>query len=143
MRHTELLSPEAQEEFGNALESVFNGILKRSHEEREQTEPWKNLFTASEQGLRGILSEANSQMVRVTIDTTDIIQKKFGIRCSNKLHGLIKALPFVMNKLGDAIHDEQGLSCCSDKARQVYYDEVLAEIKHLLKEQRKNKEIQP
>jgi len=141
MRKTEPLSEDAQKEFGNSLETVFSALAKRFEEESSQTEPWKNLFKASDQGLKGILSEADMQMMRVVLNTTDVIKKKFGIRMSNKLYNLIKALPFVMNRLKDTIREQQGLSCCADKAREVFYQEVMAEIKYLISEQ-DNKEVE-
>jgi len=137
MRKSEPLSPEAQEDFGKALEDVFSHILKRADEERQQSEPWKNLFSASEQGLRGILSESRDQMRTTAMNTINVIKLKFGIECSNKLFGLIMALPYAMHKLGDAIRDQQGNSCCVDKAREVYYQEVLDEINKLKAEQSK------
>jgi hypothetical protein len=133
-RHIDPLSPEAQAEFGQALEDVFSSVLKRAEEERQQTEPWKNLFSASEQGLRGILSESRNQMGTIAMNTIGVIKAKFGIDCSNKLFYLIMALPYAMHKLGDAIRDQQGNSCCVDKAREVYYQEVLEEIKRLTEE---------
>lgn len=134
LRKSEPLSNEAQEDFGQALEEVCSNLLKRADEERQQTEPWKNLFAASEQGLKGILSESKNQMMTIALNTTEVITQKFGIRCSDKLFGLIKALPYAMSYAGDAIHDQQGLSCCVDKAREVYYQEVLEEIRKLIEE---------
>jgi len=140
MRKSEPLSHEAQEDFGKALEEVCSNLLKRADEERQQTEPWKNLFAASEQGLKGILSESKNQMMTIALNTTKVITQKFGIRCSDKLFGLIKALlwlsstKYAMSYAGDAIHDQQGLSCCVDKAREVYYREVLEEIRKLIEE---------
>lgn len=126
------LSPEAQENFGKTLEDVFSHILERAEKERQETEPWKSLFEASDQGLISLLSEANSQMLKVVFNTVSIIEKNYSIRCSPKLYALIKALPFIMNNLTDQIKDQQGLSCCADKARKIYCDEVLAEISYLL-----------
>lgn len=135
MRQSDPLSPEARKEFGNELENIFEHILKRADKERQESEPWKQLFEASEQGLRGILSEAKDQMMPIVLNTTRIIELKFGIKCSNKLFNLVKALPYVMSHVSGAIHEQQGLSCCSDKARQVYYQEVMDEIKHLIEKQ--------
>ena len=128
MRKSEPLSPVAQEEFGKALEDVFSHILQRADEERKQSEPWKQLFASSEKGLQGLLSEANNQMMKIALNTTHAIEEKFGIKCTDKLFNLVKALPFAMNYVRDKIDDEQGMSCCADKARRVYYEEVLDEI---------------
>jgi hypothetical protein len=135
MKKSDPLTPEAQEQFGNALDDVFSHILQRADEERKKSEPWNKLFAASEEGLKGILSESHDQMRSIALSTIKVIQQKFGIRCSNKLFHLIYALPFAMYHITDAIQEEQGNSCCVDKARHVYYEEVLDEIRKLLKEE--------
>lgn len=134
-RPSDPLSPDAQAVFGQALDDVCSSILKRADEERQQTQPWKDLFKASEEGLRGLLSESERQMTSIVLNTSKMITAKFGIRCSNKLFRLIQALPYAMLCARDKIHEEQGLSCCADKARQVYYQEVMDEIKKLIEEQ--------
>lgn len=129
MNNLEDLSPEADAEFGNALKDVFSFILKRAEDERKQTEPWKQLFVASEHGLAGILDNAEHQMMAPVLSLCDIIQEKFGIpRISDKLFQLLQALPFAMNAVTKSIEDTQGRACSADKARRVYYEEVLAEI---------------
>ena len=129
------LSPEAEEAFGNALQSVCDGILSRADEERKKTEPWKQLFAASEGGLRGILSDSSRQMMTIALNTHAMIKEKFHLdHSSPKLFNLVKALCFAMNHVRNEIDDSQGMSCCADKARQVYYEEVLAEIKAIQEE---------
>lgn len=119
-------------EFGKALDQVLTGLVERSRAEAQKTEPWKQLFTASEQGLQGLLSEASHQCNSVILNLSDLIKQKFGLaRISPRLYDLLKALPFAMNQLRDTIQDEQGLLCCADKARRAYYEEVLAEIERL------------
>jgi hypothetical protein len=131
MRHSEPLSAEANEEFGKALEDVIGGILARADVERRGTQAWKDLWGASEQGLQSLLSEADHQTSSTIITLGRVIEQRFGLKhLSDKLYNLLKALPFAMNYVRDKINDEQGLSCCADKARRVYYEEVLAEIKH-------------
>lgn len=114
-----------------ALENVCNSIVKRANEESKKSEPWKELFDASEQGLISLLNKADMQMMETVLSTATIITDKFGIRCSDKLFDLLKALPFVMNRVTNEIEKQQGMSCCADKARRVYYEEVLSEIERL------------
>ena len=55
------------------------------------------------------------------------------------MYDLCKALPFAMNKLRNEIDKTQGMMCCADKARQVYYEEVLSEINRIKEEDDKLK----
>ena len=128
------LSSEADEAFGKALENVVSSILERSDAERRETQPWKNLFKASEGGLEGIIYEADHQLMAIVLSTAETISQKFGVRCSNKLFNLVKALPFALNQVEDEIQNSQGFSCCADKARRVYGEEIMAEIHRLKKE---------
>ncbi len=68
-----------KEDFNAALESVLDGIVARSKEERKNSEPWANLWNASENGLRGLLSQADLEMMRIALNTCDIIKEKFVI----------------------------------------------------------------
>ena len=139
MRPSEPLSPEADEAFGAAIADVCGNILARADAERKQSQPWKDLFTAgNEKGLQGILSSADHQMMSIALTTVKVIEEKFEIQCTDKLFNLIKMLCFAMNYVEDVIHDQQGLSCCADKARRVYYEEVMAEIEFIKQKEAKN-----
>lgn len=137
MRPSDPLSPEADEAFGKALEEVCNGILQRADAKRRETDAWKNLWAASEHDLRSLLSEADHQTGSIILALADVVQKRFGLKhLSDKLYNLLKALPFAMWNVRERINDTQGLSCCADKARQVYYEEVLAEIQRIQESQK-------
>jgi hypothetical protein len=128
--------PISEAEFGQALGEVITGLAARFDEQRRQSDPWKELFAASEGGLRGLLSEAQHKTNSIILDLSSVIQEKFGLkRTSRKLYDLLKALPFAMNQLRDHIQTEDSHSCCADKARMIYYEEVLAEIKRIQAEQ--------
>ena len=125
-----------EETFNEALGEVINSMVNRFRKERQQSEPWKDLFKASEKGLLQLLSNANHQIGSIILDVSDMIEEKFNIKVSKKLYDLIKALPFAMWELRTNIQNEDGSCCCADKARQIYYEEVLAEIKKLQNERR-------
>ena len=123
-------------EFNKALGTVITSLLERARESARGTDSWKNLFTASEHGLESLIDDADLQTGSIIHNLIDVIQQKFGIKhCSTKLYDLLSALPFSMRKLRDKIKAEQGLSCSSDKARHVYYEEVLEEINRIRAEE--------
>lgn len=128
------LSAEAKEAFGNSLETVVLSILERSDAERRESEPWKDLFRASEGGLEGIIYDADHKLMEIVLTTTDVISQKFGVRCSNRLFNLVKAIPFALNRVSDEIEESQGHVCHADKARRVYVEEIMTEIHRLKKE---------
>lgn len=118
-----------EESFHEALTAVCTSLAERADAERRKEQPWAELWDASEGGLRSLLSEAEHQMMGPVLNLCDIIKKRFGIkRISGRLYDLLKALPFAMWSVRHHIDKTQGMSCCADKARQAYYQEVLEEI---------------
>ena len=121
-----------EESFHEALTAVCTSLAERADAERRKEKPWAELWDASEGGLRSLLSEAQHQMSGPVHSVCDIIKQRFGIkRISGKLYDLLKALPFAMWDVRQHISDTQGMSCCADKAREAYYQEVLAEINRI------------
>jgi hypothetical protein len=121
-------------DFETALDSVVSNLLAQAAIDNRASPAWKDLWTASEQGLSSLLSEAESQTKSILIKVCDVIKDRFGIpSVSPRLFKLIKALPFAMWEVREYISEEQGHSCCADKARQVYYEKVLEEIKLIQK----------
>lgn len=126
-----------KEDFNTALTSVLDNIIERSREERKKSQPWEGLFSASENGLRALLTKADLDMTRIALSTCDIIRERFEINSiSDKLWDLIKAIPFAMHYVEKDIYTTEGNSCCVDKTHKVYYEAVLAEI-NVIKEQEK------
>lgn len=120
------------ESFHEALDAVCTSLAERADAERRKEKPWAELWEASEGGLRSLLSEAEHQMMGPVLNLCDIIKKRFGIKkVSGKLYDLLKALPLAMWDVRYYIEKTQGTSCCADKARQTYYEEVLAEINRI------------
>jgi len=137
VRHSEPLSPKADAEFGKALEEVCDTITRRAEARFRGTDAWKSLWAASEHGLQSLLSEADHQTGSTILVLADVIKQKFGLtHLSDKLYNLLKALPFAMWHVREKISDAQGNSCCADKARLVYYEEVLAEIQRIQESQK-------
>lgn len=124
------------EDFNKELEGLFAAMMKRADEERKKSQPWKDLWAASEKGLQALLSDASEKMSDIVDDTIAVIRERFGAQFtpdkpSTAIYNLIRAIPYVMPKLKSGIREEHGFSCCADKAREVYYQAVLAEIKKL------------
>ena len=135
-------TPVKEEDFHEALTSVITSIADRADAEMRKEKPFAELWEASEGGLRSLLSEAEHQMMGPVFGLCDIIKQRFGIKkISGKLYDLLKALPFAeiklhrMWKVREHIDDTQGMSCCMDKTREVYYQEVLEEINRIKGEQ--------
>ncbi len=127
--------PISDEEFEKALHEVVTSLAERADAERAKEKPYQDLFAASQNGLKSLLSKTSDQMSHIAHSTTDIIRKQFKINTvSKKLFDLIKALPFAMWDLRCYI-DTQEMGCCADKARDIYYQEVLAEIQRIQKKE--------
>lgn len=124
----------AEETFEQELTTVITSLCDRAKEERQKEKPWQDLFAASEEGLMSVLSEAHRQMKRTILDSAFLIEKKFNIKISNRLFYLLQALPCAMHDLRENLTKEEGISCCADKTRRIYYEEVLAEINRIKEE---------
>lgn len=102
-----------------ALPKVINGLLDRFHEENQKTERYKNMFEASENGIRGLLDHANDEMERIVLDTMQVLEERFNLEVTHDLYTLIKALPFVRDDLEGLISKREGWVCSVDKAREL------------------------
>lgn len=113
----------------NEIKEVLDSLYKRAREERESKEPYKNLFKASEKGLKSLLSQASKDCNGIIINLGSVIEKKFNIKLSNKLYKLLKLMPYALGDLRKEISEKESGPCEADKMREIYYQEVLEEIK--------------
>lgn len=124
----------SQEEFNLQLKEIFTKMVNRARAEAKTTPAWQGLWEASEGGLQSTLNEANHQIRQIIMNLSDVIKTRFEIESLNQeLYDLLYLMPYAMNKLKEAIREEEGHTCCADKTRHTYYLMVLDEINKLRK----------
>lgn len=103
----------------SVFEKVITDLLAKASEERKKTEPYKDMFEASQHGLRGLLDDANSKMERIILDVAEVIEERTGANISKEMWVLLRCLPLIQDQLQSHISKTEGFSCCADKMREI------------------------
>lgn len=117
--------PKDEEKFKEVLGNVFDSIVKAADEHRKETDSYKNLFGASEHGIRGLLSDAHDKMMSIVLDVVQVIEDRTGSTVNNDFFYLLCALPLARQVMSMNISNNDGLTCSVDKARELAKDMAL------------------
>ncbi|MFN5249961.1 MAG: hypothetical protein ACK5DE_02880 [Bacteroidota bacterium] len=111
------------------IAAVLNSIVDLAKEESKKSDAYGKMFEASHKGLRGLLDEANDQMVEVVLNTMDIMEEKGLLEKGgddyvrrNRIYYMLKLLPIMCVALEFDINAREGWSCEQDKVRQIVYE---------------------
>jgi len=122
------------------IASVIDAFCSQAKAESKKSDAYSKMFEASHKGLRGILDEANDQMVKVVLNTMDVLEEKglmSGARDNyvmrNRVYYMLKMLPLLFTALEHDIDEREGYICVKDKVRQVVY-EAFMKVLNLPKE---------
>jgi hypothetical protein len=100
-----------------SLKQVMQGILEVANKEREESQPYKDLFgLTKENSITGALRDVEHKMTSLALDICHILETKYDIKVTNEKFGLLLALPFVLDRLEKDISAKEGHMCCVDKA---------------------------
>ena len=102
------------------IKSVLDSLMKTIDAERRASEPYREMFKASKHGLRSLLSKAERQYSRTSLDLYQVF-KEIGIAegKENELWDAITLLPYLYRKARADISANEGMSCEADKTREV------------------------
>lgn len=119
----------SDQEIESAIADVLLDLMERSRAEQKTTPGWATLWEANAgDGVAGLLDAYGEAVRRARMDATEIIRESYGVRPSPRLYDLVAFYPIVLDRLQSGIHDEQGMTCCVDKARHVYRLAIVEEI---------------
>lgn len=114
------------------IASVIDALCTQAKEESKKSDAYSKMFEASHKGLRGILDEANDQMVQVVLNTMDVLEEKgliSGARDNyvmrNRVYYMLKMLPLLFTALEHDIDEREGYACVQDKVRQIVYESFM------------------
>jgi hypothetical protein len=117
------------DETNNAIKRVIESLFEHADIERKKSESYKNMFHASEFGLRGAIEEAKDKMIDVVLDLCSVIEQRTGKTVDNDLYYMIMGLPLFAEILERHISDTEGFVCCVDKAREIAKNYALSRIR--------------
>lgn len=98
-----------------SLEKVLNGLADAFRKEREESEPFKELFRAGST-FTGLLSELEMRGMGATLDACAVLEQRHGSYISHPVLEFLLALPYLSYKLEKQIESEAGSCCCVDKS---------------------------
>lgn len=110
------------------LKKVMLSLFEHATEERKKSEPYAEMFKASEHGLRGLLDKANDKMTSIVLDVVQVIEDRTGKSVDNDLYYLLLGLPLFRSSLEKEIYKEEGMCCSVDKAREIAKNFALANL---------------
>ena len=97
-----------------ALATVLRGLADAFQAEREQTEPFKEMFKAGST-FTGLLRHLEMVGTGAALDACSVLEQKHGTFCSRPVLDFLLALPYLANRLERQIEAEAGSCCCTDK----------------------------
>jgi hypothetical protein len=113
-----------EEKFKEAMTSVLTSLLARANKERAETEPYKELFAASEKGLEPFCRELERKFRSVVLDASQVLESK-GFEVTNEVWDFLAAIPIISRRLEREISNQEGICCCVDKTFHIIYLHLL------------------
>ena len=107
------------------LESVVDAIVKEADKEREESEPYKELFGEHGESIEGLLRKTEHEMTKIVLNMCHVLKEKYKCRVPDELFNIVLALPFVTNRLEKDIRDKEGMTYCVDKSYRLLSDIIL------------------
>jgi hypothetical protein len=104
------------------IKTVIDSLFSRIQEERKQSEPYKDLFKASKNGIRGVLDKANDDIMNILMNVHAVLEEKgFDKSKSNELWNTLHLLPYMFRQARRDISKNEGFCCEADKMREIVY----------------------
>ena len=99
---------------------MLTSLSSRITEERRKSEPYTEMFEASEHGMRKVLSVAHGKIQRTLLDLHQVM-KDIGIEegKENELWDALHLLPFLYRSARKDIGENEGMCCEADKTREI------------------------
>ena len=116
---------EAQEIDKNALGNMLTAMVDSFKKERQQEEPYKELFKAGSTHT-GLLRELESKMTGHVLDVCDIYEERHGIKINKNQYNVLLALPLLAKIAEQDAKRNEGLACCVDKAYYMLSEQLKA-----------------
>ncbi len=98
----------------NILGDMMTALADAFEKERQQTEPYKELFKAGSPHI-GFLKHLEMQMTEHVFDARDVYQERYRIEINDDQYNFLLALPFLARISEQNLEKREGMICCTDK----------------------------
>lgn len=124
---------------GKELKTILDGIVAAADKEREQSEPYKDLFKSSDD-LESLIYHLSHKMTTHVLNASKVLKDKFGYdKVPDEAFYFLLAVPFLDNSLKKHVVSTQGSSVSSDKVRYHLAKELRTKLAQPLTNKRKSK----
>jgi hypothetical protein len=100
------------------LKAVMEGLLDMADKERQADPKYQEMFKKGT-SYGGLISEVEHQMQGPALDACDVLEKRFGIKCTNEVYTFVLAIPLLSHLLEKKITAEESSVCCVDKTHYI------------------------
>ena len=114
------------EKFEKSLKIVLETLSKNIEKERQESEPYKDLFSKSV-NCESLLREVEFKMTGIILDACQVLEDKFGFtKVPDSVYGTLEMFPFIVSYLTRKIEAEEGSACSVDKVYYILSNEILS-----------------
>jgi hypothetical protein len=111
------------------LKAVMTSLCQLAEEERRKTEPYKDMFEASEYGIRGVLNKLNDDVERLVLTAYQVIEDRTGKKLDDDFYLFLKGINLFWGDMKNEICDREGMCCSVDKVRELVKNYALNSLR--------------
>ena len=109
----------------NVLAEMMGALASSFQEERQKSEPYKEMFKAGSTHT-GLLRELESKMMDHVLDACDVYKERHGIKVNTDQFHVLLALPLLAKIAERDAKNNEGMACCVDKAYFLLSEQLIA-----------------
>lgn len=99
----------------DTFSKMLNAMAKSMSEERQKSEPYKELFKAGSTHT-GLLRDLECKMTSHVLDACEVYKQRHGIEINKNQYHVLLALPLLAKIAEKDAQKHEGSACCVDKA---------------------------
>ena len=109
----------------NTLTEMLTAMAVAFTEERQKSEPYKEMFKAGSTHT-GLLRDLESKMMSHVLDACDVFKERHGVKINHNQFHVLLALPLLAKIAEKDAKKNEGMACCVDKAYFLLSEQLLA-----------------
>jgi len=109
----------------DCLSDMLTALSESFTKERQKEEPYKELFKAGSTHT-GLLRDLTDKMTDHVLDACQVYKERHGIEINTSQYHVLLALPFLAQIAEKDAHNNEGMSCCVDKAYFILSEQLIA-----------------
>ena len=109
----------------NTLGDMINAMANAFTEERQKSEPYKEMFKAGSTHT-SLLRDLEHKMTGHVLDACDVFKTRHGITVNKDQYHVLMALPLLVRIAEIDAKQNEGIACCVDKAYFMLSEQIKA-----------------